>query len=62
MEKFTTKERTGDTTHYQGFNQYEYKYRITELEFKMIIKIPAGLEKNYRRYSGILYGEIKVKI
>lgn len=45
MEKFTTKERTGDTTHYQGFNQYEYKYRITELEFKMIIKIPAGLEK-----------------
>ena len=50
MEKFTAKERTGGSTHSQGFNQYGYN-KMSELEFRtMILKILAGLEKNHRRH------------
>ena len=47
MEKFTPKERTGGTTHCQGFNKGIIK--MSELEFKtMIRKILDGLKKHRR--------------
>lgn len=48
MEKFTPKERKGGRTHSQEFDQYRQK--ISELEFKMTLKILAGLEKKARRH------------
>ena len=57
MEKLTSKERTGGSTHSQEFNQYGYK--MSEPEFRTIKKILVGLEESTEDTRESFTGEVK---